>query len=318
MTSCALSRESESLDGRWQDSPVPDLSVSDPISPRGELRGTVVSRFTNVANVRLRDGFCITLSTPAYAPASIRGRVSEADWLTLDPRVTDEVTISGRSVALECARKRRAGELHGETPHDRTLRSAELLNDPVVSLCGTLRGFEASWEAVLAELVESDPPGGRDGDQFEAESGAGAGAGYGFDSVLARRLRSLSQSLPGEKAIESLIGLGRGLTPSGDDIVCGYVAASCSVGELSGELAGRVKRRAWASTNAFSATILHAATEGKVAADLCAIIESFGDLPTEDAKARVVEYMEITGYSSGRDTLFGVLTAIRKGVGRNE
>ena len=66
-------------------------------------------------------------------------------------------------------------------------------------------------------------------------------------------------------AVEGLIGLGAGLTPSGDDFLGGVMIALHRVGraDLAGALAGRVTAAATQGTSVISAAFLRCAAEGQ-------------------------------------------------------
>lgn len=143
-----------------------------------------------------------------------------------------------------------------------------------------------------------------------------------FDLALQRRLaralpalqEAANQSDPAAavQALAQLIGLGPGLTPSGDDFIVGYLAAlhssracEAGVGLLLTALAAPVERLA-AGTNLISRQFIRNALEG-------AFSEALGDLLSAIAhqdEARVLTFASqvlAMGHSSGADALAGLL-----------
>ena len=118
-------------------------------------------------------------------------------------------------------------------------------------------------------------------------------------------------------AVRSLVGLGAGLTPTGDDVVAGAVAAGLAGArqvddpatvtffERVGADAAAVAR---GRTTALSATLLRHAARGEMATPARRLVEAlFGDgrlLPALDALLRV-------GHTSGRDLAVGIVAGTR-------
>ena len=109
-------------------------------------------------------------------------------------------------------------------------------------------------------------------------------------------------------SLDALIGLGPGLTPSGDDLIAGLMIACRSIGrgEKAADLWQRLEKRAKERTTPISFAHLSAAGQGMGAApfhDLIdALIENRGDDIAEalDAASRI-------GHSSGLDAVGGLL-----------
>lgn len=107
---------------------------------------------------------------------------------------------------------------------------------------------------------------------------------------------------------ERLVGLGPGLTPSGDDFLCGFMLALRRLGR--GDLADRV----WSSaagrletTNPISAAFLEAAWAGSAAAPIIAICDALTAQASE-LEARLPA-LDAIGHSSGWDCLAGLTAA---------
>jgi hypothetical protein len=115
------------------------------------------------------------------------------------------------------------------------------------------------------------------------------------------------------QAAESMIGLGPGVTPSGDDILIGFLAGLWS-------LAGRhAKRHAFLRTfgegilqiahrtNEISRTYLYHAARGQFASTLSTLVETIGN--GGDVEPAVQDAMHV-GHSSGMDSVTGLLAGL--------
>lgn len=123
---------------------------------------------------------------------------------------------------------------------------------------------------------------------------------------LVSRLDGEESDAPVPPAAASLIGLGPGLTPAGDDFLGGVLIALHALGreDVARRLAAWVLPRAGIGTNAISAAHLAAAADGHGAAALHHAIAALcsgecADLGTIDA----------IGHSSGWDALSGIAAA---------
>ncbi|MDF2093898.1 DUF2877 domain-containing protein [Knoellia sp. 3-2P3] len=111
--------------------------------------------------------------------------------------------------------------------------------------------------------------------------------------------------------VSSLVGAGDGLTPSGDDALCGVVLALRAAGapaEARSALAAEVDR-ALPATTSLSGSLLHAALEGYAVPEVVALVGALGrgDLGTV---ARVLPGVLAIGHSSGADLLAGAAGAL--------
>lgn len=108
-------------------------------------------------------------------------------------------------------------------------------------------------------------------------------------------------------AISWLIGRGLGLTPAGDDILCGFGAGLAAAGESKLHvrfLAELAKARRKRHTTAVSEAYLDAMTQGSVNEGICLLLaaaEAGRDLSEPLRRARAY------GHTSGADMLFGLL-----------
>lgn len=107
-------------------------------------------------------------------------------------------------------------------------------------------------------------------------------------------------------ATEPLIGLGPGLTPSGDDFLCGAMAALHYLGrgEVARRLAERVLPAAQSGTSLISACYLRCAAQGEASEVLfnalgCVVAGGDSDLDTH------LDAVDAVGHTSGWDSLAG-------------
>lgn len=100
-----------------------------------------------------------------------------------------------------------------------------------------------------------------------------------------------------------LVGLGKGLTPSGDDFLCGALAGLTLSGNADTPFDLALKeqiRRSLGGTNDISAAFLKCALEGQYSLP----VNQLTELPSSDALAASFGAI---GHSSGIDTLCGIL-----------
>jgi hypothetical protein len=147
-----------------------------------------------------------------------------------------------------------------------------------------------------------------------------------------RRLRSWLRDCRSPPAHDSppvgLLGLGPGLTPSGDDVLCGTLVALRAVGwnDAADRLAHAIDRVAAGATSLLSQAFLRAAAEGLGAEPLhetiCALISG-----RAGALARHLHALDRIGHTSGWDALagavlvlqaFGTIAVQHRGVARSE
>lgn len=106
---------------------------------------------------------------------------------------------------------------------------------------------------------------------------------------------------PGTIDVAGLVGRGDGLTPYGDDVVCGWLAIHRAAGIATPEVDAEVRAHL-GRTTLLSATLLDCALHGEVIAEFAAFVTTLADAEA-DALARV-------GHSSGRGLLEGARLAL--------
>lgn len=119
-------------------------------------------------------------------------------------------------------------------------------------------------------------------------------------------------------AAEQIVGLGPGLTPSGDDVLAGMLAALRLLGEalpgggdavwLADWIGAAVTADARTRTTALAATLLHCAARGQAGAEVAAVLRGLtGTEPLVPALRRLL----CAGHTSGSDLAWGVIAGGR-------
>lgn len=113
-------------------------------------------------------------------------------------------------------------------------------------------------------------------------------------------------------AAERLVGLGPGLTPSGDDVLAGLMVTLRHLGaatgsaravDLAGWLGATATFDARTRTTPISATLLHCAARGEACPEVLAVLRALaGRQPLEPALRRLCEL----GHTSGADLAQGI------------
>ena len=197
-----------------------------------------------------------------------------------------------------------------------TLDRSEAWRAPPWPACASpARVIEAC--AILAWRAASEAPEGF------ARHGLSAGGSDAHETPLLRaarmRVAMFAAWLSGERdagqvvPVQGLIGLGPGLTPSGDDFLVSALATLDAIGESHAHavLARAVTDAAPGATSALSTCFLRAAAAGHVGE---ALHRAVGSLLTGDADTAVAAVANI-GHSSGWDMLAGIATVLRAGAG---
>jgi hypothetical protein len=105
--------------------------------------------------------------------------------------------------------------------------------------------------------------------------------------------------------LPALIGNGGGLTPLGDDVVCGWLAVHRAAG-VPTPAVDDVVRRLLPRTTTLSATLLECALAGEVADPLADLLRALGTPAEPDARAR----LECVGHTSGAGMAHGLDLAL--------
>lgn len=258
--------------------------------------GTVHSVYRNTVNIQT-EHMLLALQTAhsVLSPVSLITGLDGAsmDALRLSPGLP--VEISGGSVRL--------GPHHFDYSMSgiRTLKT-DLIPEP--EKCSLLCGR-------IAHVLDSVRTNGFD-IIFRQRRGQNADGFSLVHQTAMQRMEACRNSLlcgsyaEAAASLVRLIGLGSGLTPSGDDFLCGVLAgiamtgaeahpfSRCLTEEIRAHLCG---------TNDISRTFLLCALEGQFSAPVC-------DLCSMPSAAQIAHSFGQIGHSSGIDTLCGIFYTI--------
>jgi hypothetical protein len=127
----------------------------------------------------------------------------------------------------------------------------------------------------------------------------------GIEPVLIGRLvdvqvpRLALRGQPGPVDVAALVGRGDGLTPYGDDVLCGWLAVTRGAGIETPDVDAQVRALA-TTTTLLSATLMECAMAGEVVPEFAAWLAGTGP----------VEAVERIGHSSGRGLVEGARLAM--------
>jgi hypothetical protein len=113
------------------------------------------------------------------------------------------------------------------------------------------------------------------------------------------------------ESVADLVGRGEGLTPLGDDVLCGWLAAHRAAGVPTPEVDEAV-RRSLPRTTTLSATLLECAVSGEVADVAAAYLRALGTPRAPAARAALGDL----GHSSGEGLAHGIDLALASMAGQ--
>ncbi|MDR0361116.1 MAG: DUF2877 domain-containing protein [Planctomycetota bacterium] len=232
-------------------------------------------------------------------PTCLGEHISEGQILTLDGRGA----MTASTLAVDCAMFREWHPPPFPPPEPRALHRALPL---------------------LREAMRMSAPEGTLAEWMLAGRRPGAAVRCAAAEETARALAALSTWLasphehPLRDAVQSLVGLGPGLTPTGDDILAGTLLAlhALAVKKEADELAVALAAHGPGGTNRISLAHLRAAAAGWGAAP-------FHDLLTEvllgrEAFDKTLRRIAAIGHTSGWDILMGILTTAECFMAKHE
>ncbi len=122
-------------------------------------------------------------------------------------------------------------------------------------------------------------------------------------------------------AVLPLLGRGSGLTPVGDDVLCGVLATLVSADRVPADLAATVRRLAPARTTTLSATLLDCALHGEVLPEFRRLLLDLDSPSSDPVPSPVTGPVTVTaqsavallrvGHTSGAGLLLGTTIALR-------
>ena len=126
------------------------------------------------------------------------------------------------------------------------------------------------------------------------------------DWLAAREAGTCGLDEAGEGAVRRLLGLGPGLTPSGDDVVAGLLIALHATGRnaTAAALAGYVRRAPADATSALSRALLEAAIDGAPGETMHEVVSALLQGETTEL-VPLLDRLDAIGHTSGWDMLAG-------------
>ena len=110
---------------------------------------------------------------------------------------------------------------------------------------------------------------------------------------------------PLRRGVDELVGAGDGLTPYGDDVLCGWLAVYRAAGHASVEVDAAVRDRMHRTTS-LSAALLDCALHGEVIPEFAAYLVALGT----DAETAAADALRAVGHTSGAGLLEGARWAL--------
>ncbi|MGD7733088.1 DUF2877 domain-containing protein [Propionibacteriaceae bacterium G57] len=129
---------------------------------------------------------------------------------------------------------------------------------------------------------------------------------------LQRELRGAPDHRAAHEQLAALIGWGRGLTPSGDDLVCGVLLALVAAGRLRTDEAEGLLANQLHRTTSLSARLLRCAAAGLGVPQVVRLVDASFDASFDVATpgAATIAAVHAIGHSSGRDLCAGLAGAL--------
>jgi hypothetical protein len=191
---------------------------------------------------------------------------------------------------------------------------------PALEFDTTTPAVSAAWTSVWSALNRR---------QILAESQIVAEDLFGLDKTVqagvSRQVRGAmhdllnatrQHELADPSAVNSLIGLGSGLTPAGDDLLVGYLAGLWCAARDKSERAqfvsnlGRAILRRSRKTNDISRTYLYHAVRGQVSSRLANLAEAICHGENPGPLLEIAEAAMRVGHTSGMEAVTGLLVGL--------
>ena len=275
------------------------LSVG-PEAPRIRFNGVIHSVFDQACNIRVDDGRLLALLLPCLGNVPHGARIAAPAGFGFARHLTVCGPVGCRADVLRMAQL--SIDLGTAQPWRADLAAAGVdLSVPQVA-----RAWRAAWRM----LGQRRPRAG------DAQGALLSRTVDRRGLCLARATRHLRVH-EAARAVESLIGCGPGLTPSGDDLIVGFLAGLWSTAGDDPEqhafrraLCAAVAAAARATGDISRAYLTHA-TRGRFAEPLATLAARIGDGATvgeiEGSTAAALH----VGHSSGGDGVLGLLLGLR-------
>ncbi len=284
-----------------------------PAVPQTDFNSVVHSVFREAANLRSgKEGRLLTLITAESGDLPQGIRVDLPGDFSFENFLKPGKMLICRSGILKDEQEHLAVDLHRARRWRCQL--PELDKDEIEGPAA------AAWASVWQALIERQR---RTGTVIQAAelcqtSVAGRTALAEKTAALVRELVDAARKLdPSAKiAVKELIGLGTGLTPTGDDFLVGFLTGlSCVKGKEESRLnflsdLGRAVIRLSRRTNDISRTYLYHAVHGRVSSALARLAEAILEGQAGRPLLHSVEGVMKIGHASGMDMVTGLLAGL--------
>jgi len=279
-----------------------DAGIVGALVNRWQTTGTVVGVADGIVNLLSSEGILITLTTRLSALSPHAIILDDADLLAV-PEIGTEasadllqgfVTFSnGRSVVCGIS-LRKAVRWSGRIRRSAASAfGARISRRGRASLLSLLAG-RGSPEGLLGLVADtSDSPAARFARTFFCARRGGS------------ETRPAAATL--DRGLGSLVGLGPGLTPSGDDFVTGYLLAKVIAGESLARAAASSIRSRLGSTSPAGRTLLSAALDRRFPHYLHEFVEAWAEAKDAEGEEEAVSKALSHGSTSGTDALAGLV-----------
>lgn len=273
--------------------------------PRADFDAAVHSVFKSAVNLRLNNGgnlLTLVASSEADLPQGIR--VESPDDFSFEILQMDE-RVACRENILRCASSALTIDLRGAESFICNLSAlpADMSNPSVAT------AWRFAWQTLNERQIKSNAEIIAQ-DLFRPET---ARAGKAIQSIFESTRRC---DLNDDSSVRALIGLGSGLTPSGDDLLVGYLAGlRCAAKGRSNRLTfistlGEAVIRLSHLTNDISRTYLYHAAYGQVSSRLVSLANAICAGSNPQLVQDCVNSAMRVGHTSGMDAVTGLLLGL--------
>lgn len=280
--------------------------------PGGDFDASVHSAFQSAINLRLSGGgelLTLVISSEADLPQGIRLDTPEGfsfeEFQTGEPVVCRDGILNFESSSLTV-------QLRGTQRWKCDLSGLETdLTNPATS---------AAWSFVWDALNKSQSLLNADiiaDDLLRSDELAQTGVSRKAGEAMRGLLHVTQQyDVTDTAAVNALIGLGPGLTPSGDDLLVGYLAGLwCTVRDRSERAQfisslGKTIIGLSRQTNDISRTYLYHAVQGQVSSRLANLAEAISQGESPDRLLDLAEAAMNVGHTSGLEAVTGLLMGL--------
>lgn len=258
--------------------------------------GTVHSVYRKTINLRLGPALvALQAASSPLSPVSLITDLQAPEMEALSIQPEDPVSTDGQSITIHSHGTRIIFNLSDALVFDSFLPDQAV----PVDTSAVKEAICLSGSGGFSELFSPEPQ--KDSSDFGKEAFL-AVAGKRLED--ARHLATSSCYEESSASLAGLIGLGIGLTPSGDDFLCGFLAGLRFAGQWEHPFARLLRKEIsqhLGDTNDISRTFLSCALQGHFSRPV-------KELPCPDSRKILSSFSQI-GHSSGIDTLCGIFYA---------